>query len=310
MNALLRLLPALALVPFAAAQSLPTPGSGEGKPKPLGGEWEVRYTDDSTMRVSLLDEHVTLVTSYGPLHIPFREIKRIEFGQRLTDADQAKVDQAVADVLGKDAGKRVKGKQALADLGAKALPHVRRAQRTADDDAIPHLAEVAARLQALLPNPKAEPHDYDVVVTDDSKIAGRVQAPSLRIQTWQFGELKLRVTDCAALTQGRGADPDEKLEIVEGRSVYQLLQTHMGKTVGIRTTGAIQGAVWGSGPFTGDSDLATAAVFAGALKVGQAGVVKVRIVPSPPQFFGGSANGVQTSNYGQFPAGAYEIIVK
>ncbi len=39
------------------------------------------------------------------------------------------------------------------------------------------------------------------------------------------------------------------------------------------------GSVWGSGPFTTDSSLATAAVHSGVLRAGQTGIVRVTIVP-------------------------------
>jgi len=55
-------------------------------------------------------------------------------------------------------------------------------------------------LRANLANPRAEPVDFDLIVTDDSRFAGRVQAPALRIQTFQFGELKLNVTDIVTLS--------------------------------------------------------------------------------------------------------------
>jgi len=292
------------------AQPIPAPATDStAKPKPLGGEWEVRYTDDTTMKLSLLDEHITLSTKYGPLQIPLREIRRIEFGLRWTDVEQAKLYAAISDILGKDPAKRVKGKDSILELGTKALPAVRRAWKSAEDDAVPHLADIAAQLQGQLPNRKVEPRDHDLVVTDDSRFAGRIQAPALRIQTFQFGELKLKVADIAALHQG-AAISDEKLEIVEGKRIYELISTHMGKTIGIRASGAIQGSVWGSGPFTGDSDLSTAAVFAGALKVGEVGIVRVKIVPSPQAFVGMTANGVSTNNYGSYPGGSYEIIVK
>jgi hypothetical protein len=294
----------------ATAQTLPSPGGdGDARPKRPGGHWEVRYIDDSTMKLSLLDDSLTLATPYGPLHIPFREIRRIEFGTRWNDADQARLDQALADVLGKDTAKRESGKAALLELGMRAVPAIQRALKSAQPDAKPHLDDVAAKLQRWHGNPKTETRDYDLVVTDESRIAGRVQAPAFRIETFQFGELKLKLADVAVLALAGDTD-GEKLEIVEEKRIYELLVSHMGKTVGLRTTGAIQGAVWGTGPFTGDSDLATAAVFAGVLKVGQAGIVKVKLVPSPASFQGGNANGVTTSAYGQYPAGAYEIVVK
>ena len=100
------------------------------------------------------------------------------------------------------------------------------------------------------------------------------------------------------------------LEIVEAANIYAIIQTHMGKTVGMKVTGAIQGTVWGSGPYTADSNFANAAVHAGAVKVGETKTVKVRLVQDPGAYIGGTANGVSTNPYGRFPTGAFEIVVK
>ena len=97
---------------------------------------------------------------------------------------------------------------------------------------------------------------------------------------------------------------------MEATSIYALIQTHMGKTVGIKVTGAIQGSGWGSGPYTADSNLASAAVHAGAVKVGETKVVKVRLVQDPGTYAGSTANGVSTNPYSRFPSGAFEIVVK
>src|SRR6185369_1403563 len=52
----------------------------------------------------------------------------------------------------------------------------------------------------------------------------------------------------------------------------------LGKTLLFEVTGAANGSVWGSGVYTDDSTLATAAVHAGVLKVGEKGAVKVTIL--------------------------------
>jgi Ca2+-binding EF-hand superfamily protein len=83
-------------------------------------------------------------------------------------------------------------------------------------------------------------------------------------------------------------------------------QNQIGQRLMFRVTGAIQGGVWGSGPYTCDSSLATAAVHAGVLKVGQTATIKVRIVASPQSFTGTTAHGVTTQGFGPFPA-AYTI---
>ncbi|WP_299725330.1 LCCL domain-containing protein [Devosia sp.] len=50
----------------------------------------------------------------------------------------------------------------------------------------------------------------------------------------------------------------------------------VGQTLKLNVVGSDTGAIWGDGTYTSDSALAVAAVHAGALKVGQAGVVTRR----------------------------------
>ncbi len=303
---------------WLGAQPVPVPG-GElpvkpdktAKAKPLGGDWEVLFSDDSKMKLTLLDEQIVVETSHGALTIPARDIRRIEFGVRLSGEDRLAFDRAIAGIAGVDAKPREEGKTALKALGGKIAPFLKRAIRTADGESRPHLEQVYETIAGDHAARKLEPRDFDAITTDDSQFAGRIALSQFRISTFQFGELKLRIADCKALQFG-GLTPgfDEKLEIVETQYVYQLMQTHMGKTVGIKVTGSVTGSVWGSGPFTGDSTLAAAAVFAGAVKDGETKIVRVKLVADPGSYAGGSANGVTTHPYLRHPTGAYEIIVK
>lgn len=74
------------------------------------------------------------------------------------------------------------------------------------------------------------------------------------------------------------------------------------QTYVVTVTGRTTGSVWGTGTYTTDSDLATAAVHAGVLKDGETGSVHVTIVKSPPQFTGSSANGINSNGWQSFPA--------
>lgn len=80
----------------------------------------------------------------------------------------------------------------------------------------------------------------------------------------------------------------------------------IGQTFYFTITGAGQGAVWGTDVYTCDSNLAAAAVHAGALKIGRRGVVKVTIVDSPEQHVGTQRHGVGTLPFGPFRA-SYKI---
>jgi len=66
------------------------------------------------------------------------------------------------------------------------------------------------------------------------------------------------------------------------------------------------GPVWGSGPYTDDSNIAKAAVHAGKIKAGETGYVTIRIMPGQSSYQGTIANGVETNSYGSWH-GSYEF---
>src|SRR5262245_11590744 len=81
---------------------------------------EVQFTDGSSLKLKLLDESIDLVTPYGPLKIPVRVIRKIDFGMRLTDAEMKEIDTAVADLTGSNPAKRDTAKATLSGFGEKA----------------------------------------------------------------------------------------------------------------------------------------------------------------------------------------------
>ncbi len=76
----------------------------------------------------------------------------------------------------------------------------------------------------------------------------------------------------------------------------------VGSFVDVEIVGSNDGWVWGSDVYTGDSDVATAAVHAGVLEIGQRGVVTVIFVAPPNSFSGTRRNEVATRPYGAFPS--------
>jgi hypothetical protein len=84
------------------------------------------------------------------------------------------------------------------------------------------------------------------------------------------------------------------------------LQNQVGRTYLFQVTGSATGSVWGTGIYTADSTLATAAVHAGVLRPGETGVVRVRIVPGRAAYTGSTRNGVTSGSWNAYP-GAYTI---
>lgn len=71
------------------------------------------------------------------------------------------------------------------------------------------------------------------------------------------------------------------------------------ETVCACAPGARAGSVWGTGPFTGDSDICTAARFSGAIGP-DGGAVRLLGLPGMNAYEGGTANGVTTRSWGGY----------
>jgi hypothetical protein len=77
--------------------------------------------------------------------------------------------------------------------------------------------------------------------------------------------------------------------------------SQVGKSFFFRVAGAVGGSLWGTDVYTGDSNLAAAALHAGVLKAGESGVVKVTILPGRTSYEGSTRNGVSSASYGSYP---------
>ncbi len=274
------------------------------------GEWEVRLADGKLQRVTLLDDTITLETSFGTLKIPNKEIRRIEFGLRYTDAERKRIADAVADITAADARTREKGKDALLEFGPKAYPLVVRTAKKLQTN--PHLIQVLDKLAAAVPEADGDLRDSDLVLTaDDSKLSGRLAPDAVRVKAGD-AEKALRWADARVLVNGASAAIDEKIEIVnlaQIGGIAGLSRTHFDKVVGVEITGRIGGSVWGTGVYTTDSDPGTAVVHAGVLAVNETAVVKVRVKADAGGYQGSTQNGVTSNNWGAFQ-GCYEFLGK
>lgn len=84
------------------------------------------------------------------------------------------------------------------------------------------------------------------------------------------------------------------------------LADQIGAIYYFRVTGASDGPLWGTDVYTGDSNIAVAAVHAGAVKAGEQGIIKVEVVAPIPQYRGSARNGVASHDFGRFGT-AYKV---
>jgi len=303
----------LRMIPRKPQQPLPTkpvaPSASEAKFDP--NAWEMRLADGKTQSIKITEPIVTIATEFGTVKVPNADIRRIEFGVKLSPADQKLVDESLKAVASKESKDRERGKAALLELGQKAYPFVLRAIKTADRDASPHLVFLADRLK-----PKEDPlaeidfelRDYDLVfAADGSKFAGKL-LPDVLAAIVDGKDAKIGRGEATVLVHANSAAVPVKYDVVA--SINGCWETHLNKTVAIEVTAGLVGSsVWGSNPYTSDSYLPMAAIHAGVLKDGETATILLKILPDPGSYTGSTKHGITSSNYGVW-RGCYQIVGK
>jgi hypothetical protein len=270
---------------------------------------EVVCVDGSHVRVTLLDESITLNTKYGELKVPSHLVKGIEFATRTSPAMQDDIAKCVSKLGHPDFAAREDATLALKKIGPRAFPVCSEtAAKSSDPEVSRRAGEVVTYLKGRHSNLTVRP--LDVVITEDSKIAGTIKADSLKVKTGPFGEQTVRLWDIDKIKLPNAVEENAKPAPTNLNTPDY--QSKFGTEFWFKVTGAAPEAsgagVWGSGPYTLDSKIAVAAVHGGLLQVGETKVLRIRIVNSPATFEATTNNGVTTIQYGNFPTGAYEFV--
>jgi len=302
------------LAPFASlSRSGPGPGDSQArkseKPGVPAGVVEVRFTDNSCLKLALADERIEFATPYGKLQVPVGDIQRIEFATRIPEDVLKRVETAIGGLGSSEYAQRESATAELTKLGERAYPALQVAIQNKDPEVVRRAEKLLDRVRADVSEDLLVFRKNDVLYTAESKISGQIEAGSLRAQTFQFGDVRIKLADVRSLRSLAVDAEREDGPALPSPGTLTAYQHQFNKEFRFAVTASNDnGGVWGTDLYTLDSSLAKAAVHAGALKVGQTGVLKVRIVASPPGFVGSTRHGVASGNYGPYPAGAYQIV--
>lgn len=276
-------------------------------PSATPGEMHAEFSDQGALQLVLLDAALELQTRFGKLTIPVAEIRKIEFAPRLEPELREKIAKALHNLASENFNTREEAVKELFGNRKAAYPQLVKLTDSADQEVARRALELVEKIRETVPEEQLQPREYDRLTTSDSIISGTILATSVKVRTKQFGEHELKLADLRALS----TQPAEEYDVLpkeilpDPGSLYSYTQ-HIGKTFFFQVTGNQNGSVWGTDLYTADTNLATACVHAGALKPGEAGIVKVTIVASPAQFTASTRNGISSHSYAQYPA-AYKI---
>ncbi|QJW96650.1 LCCL domain-containing protein [Frigoriglobus tundricola] len=302
----------LLTAPLASAGPRPHQPPEASKPR-ASTDAEVKCIDDSNIKLKLLDEKLELVTKHGVLQIPVADVRRIEFANRVPADVAEKVLAAVAKLGHADFAVREAATVELKGYRERAYPSVLKALKHGDPEVGRRAEEIVKFIQGKTAPGLLEARDTDVVVTDDSKITGRLSAEVLRVATFQFGDQQLKLADLRTLRASGSTGADEHVTAAQAPGNLSAYQHQFGKEVTFSVTGAVPAPgttanLWGTDQYTLDSNIATAVVHAGLAKPGETVTVRVRVIQSPPQFVSTFRNSVNSTAYGSYPVGAYEFV--
>ena len=293
----------------SSAPDRTTPGAKAA----TGADVEIRCMDESVLRVKLPNSKLEFVTPYGVLQIPVADIRRIEFAHRTPAAIAEKIALAASKLGHPDFETRDRATEELKTYRDRAYPTVVKLVTSEDAEVSRRAEEIVKFIEGKVNATNLEPREHDVIHTPHSKIAGRLSAETLTVITSMFGEQALKLTDVRSLRSGHEIAEESDNTALPAPGTMDSYGGQYGKVFTFKLTawggpGHPQSGVWGTDVYTLDSSLPAAAVHAGALKPGQTGTVKVRIIQSPQQFVASSRNGVNTAAYGVYSTGGYEFV--
>jgi hypothetical protein len=305
-GSLLALLVVWALVLHHGARA-DEPGRGE-PPAAEPGAVEVRFTDGGVLKMTLLEEKIELMTPSGKKAVRLADLRKVELAPRIAAGEAKLIEAAVRGLGGRTFKERERASAFLLRKGLWAYPALLAASKSTDAETRRRAGIIIDVLKETLPDELFEMHETDILHTAEGKLTGKIAQESWKATTAQFGAVQVKLADVARAVSLAHPEPlSERLVAQPDPGTMTAFQGQIGKVFAFRVTGAIQGTVWGSGTYTSDSSLATAAVHAGVLKVGETKTIKVRVVAPLNTYAGSSQNGVTTRPYGPWD-GSYEII--
>jgi hypothetical protein len=193
------LLVALCLLNSSAAQDTKKAPETDKKDLTRLREAEVKFADGSSLRVLLMIDNFEVLTKYGKLTLPTTDLRRIDFGQHVSDELTKKIEDAIARLGSDTFQKREDAGKELIAFGAPAYPALRTAAKSGDQEigqraraAMDHIRD---RTPARLLNLKST----DSIQTNEFAMQGRIVNPNFKVRTAYFGDLDVKVADIRSI---------------------------------------------------------------------------------------------------------------
>src|SRR2546421_2659872 len=172
---------------------------GEPRPEAVPIEVTAVFHDGTVIKRVSLPGSVELTTRYGKLTVPVKDIRRVEFGFRLSVETARQVEEGVQALGSKDFRQREAATRALTGLGAKAWPAVQKAAQSKDMEVSRRAQAIVQQIQQTVPADQLQIKPDDTITTADSVLVGRVSNEAFKARTKTFGDMSFKLTELRSL---------------------------------------------------------------------------------------------------------------
>jgi hypothetical protein len=188
------------LVPTAAVCLSAAAGWADDVKAPeTPGEVEVQFANGSLVRMVFCQDKIEVQTRYGKLHIPARDIQRIDFGVHLAPETLSKVNAALRKLGSGDYSDRDAGERELIALGPSAYPAVLQAVKNIDQEVARRAEKVLTAHRAKFNEKDLRTREEDIIATPGFTILGRISDLVLKGQSEYFGDVQLHISQLRQL---------------------------------------------------------------------------------------------------------------
>lgn len=199
---------ALVSVLVTGLQQAPTKSQKE-PPKPP--QVEVRFADGSTVRMTVLQENLEILTRYGRLTVPIHEVRRLELGMHMPDGVAERIDAAIRKLGSTAFREREDASQELIALGGYSYSAVVTATKSQDQEVALRANEVIKKLRERIPADQLRLNPQDRIQTAEFPIAGKLVSPMIRARNAYFGDIQLKLSELRSIRWMGGSGESELL---------------------------------------------------------------------------------------------------
>ena len=156
---------------------------------------EVRFSDGSTVRMTLLQESLEVITKYGKLQIPLSEVRRVEFGLHVPNDMNQQIAQSIKRLASDVYKERDVASKDLMQAGHFALPSLQRASRSGDQEVAYRAVSVIKQISERVSPELLRVREEDVIHTAEFTVIGRINSQTLKAHSVHFGEVNLKLSE-------------------------------------------------------------------------------------------------------------------